>query len=472
MVDESLSARDFGAAFKGFLEQASAGVRDEEPVFARRLREHIGADPATLPIVTQEFAVTDRPNVQAALDAYLEHEGRRGEVRGFMSPYAGFRGASITDLIAQRGSGFFGQSGAGEGPIEYVHVDLGEGRSITCVDSAMVFITSESGPLALLISSGQEQGPFRGKIRLQAMAADRAVAEGFLAELRLEARRRNVYRGRVISLEHEQFGSVAVRFHELHEVVREQIILPEGILERVESHTIGFARHVERLRRAGRHLRRGLLLHGPPGTGKTMTAMYVVGQLPGRTVILLTGGGLGMVGQSVAFARMLAPSMVVLEDVDLVAEERTRQQPGQNAVLFELLNEMDGLTEDADIIFMLTTNRADLLEPALAARPGRIDQAVEIPLPDAGCRRRLFDLYATGLEIEAGGIDRLVDRTRGVSPAFIRELLRKAALFAADESEDGLVVRDRHLDEALHDLVIEGGELTKTILGGASTSSS
>jgi ATP-dependent 26S proteasome regulatory subunit len=203
-----------------------------------------------------------------------------------------------------------------------------------------------------------------------------------------------------------------------------------------------------------------------------MTAMYVVGQLPGRTVILLTGGGLGMVGQSVAFARMLAPSMVVLEDVDLVAEERTRQQPGQNAVLFELLNEMDGLTEDADIIFMLTTNRADLLEPALAARPGRIDQAVEIPLPDAGCRRRLFDLYATGLEIEAGGIDRLVDRTRGVSPAFIRELLRKAALFAADESEDGLVVRDRHLDEALHDLVIEGGELTKMILGGASTSSS
>src|SRR5947207_1686364 len=365
MPDESLSARDFGSAFKGFLEEASAGVPDRQPVFARRLREHIGADPATLPIVTQEFAVTERPNVQVALDAYLGQEGRSGDVVGFISQYAGFRGASITDLVAQRGSGFFGQSEACEGPVEYIHVDLGEGESITCVDSAMVFITDESGPLALLISSSQEQGPFRGKIRLQAMAADRALAERFLAELRLEARRRNVYRGRVISLEQEQYGSVAVRFHELHDVERDQIILPEGVLERVESHTIGFARHVERLRAAGRHLRRGLLLHGPPGTGKTMTAMYVVGRLPGRTVILLTGAGLGMVGQSVAFARMLAPSMVVLEDVDLVAEERTRQHPGQNAVLFELLNEMDGLTEDADIIFMLTTNRADLLEPAL-----------------------------------------------------------------------------------------------------------
>jgi ATP-dependent 26S proteasome regulatory subunit len=198
-----------------------------------------------------------------------------------------------------------------------------------------------------------------------------------------------------------------------------------------------------------------------------MTAMYVVGQLADRTVILLTGGGLGMIEQSVAFARMLEPSLVMLEDVDLVAEERTRQHVNQNAVLFELLNQMDGLTEDADIIFLLTTNRADLLEPALAARPGRIDQAVEIPLPDAACRRRLFERYSEGLQLQVHDVGRLVERTRGVSPAFIRELLRKAALFAADGTDGGIVVRDSHVDDALNDLVIEGGELTKTLLGGS-----
>jgi hypothetical protein len=70
--------------------------------------------------------------------------------------------------------------------------------------------------------------------------------------------------------------------------------------------------------------------------------------------------------------------------------------------------------------------------------------------------------------IERDQIIRVVDRTRGVSAAFIRELLRKAALFAAEEDGAGpLVVREGHLDEALHDLVIEGGELTKTLLGGA-----
>src|SRR4029453_8628066 len=273
-----------------------------------------------------------------------------------------------------------------------------------------------------------------------------------------------VFRGRVISLERRQFGPPNVRFHELPAVERDQIVLSSGVLERVERHTIGFSRHAERLRAAGRHLRRGLLLYGPPGTGKTLTAMYVVARAPERTTILLTGPALGLVEQSVKLARMLEPSLVVLEDVDLVAEQRTEQDVGTNAVLFELLNQMDGLAADADVIFLLTTNRPELLEPALASRPGRIDQAVEIPLPDAGCRRRLFELYARGLVVEVD-LDRLVDRTNGASGAFIRELLRKAALFAADDADD-LAIRDRHVDEALHELVAEGGKLTKSLLGG------
>jgi len=127
---------------------------------------------------------------------------------------------------------------------------------------------------------------------------------------------------------------------------------------------------------------------------------------------------------------------------------------------------MDGLADDADVIFLLTTNRPDLLEPALASRPGRIDQAIEIPLPDAACRRRLLELYAQGLTLDAD-LDRLVERTQGASGAFIRDLLRKAALFAADESEE-LVVRDQQLDEALHDLVFEDATPTESLLGGPS----
>jgi ATP-dependent 26S proteasome regulatory subunit len=151
--------------------------------------------------------------------------------------------------------------------------------------------------------------------------------------------------------------------------------------------------------------------------------------------------------------------------VDLIGTQRHLQTVDANALLFELLNQMDGLAEDADVLFLLTTNRPDILEPALASRPGRIDQAIEIPLPDADCRRRLLALYAQGLTLELTDIDHLVERTAGVSGAFIRELLRKAAVYSAEEVEGPLVIRDAHVHEALTELLVAGGPLTQRLLG-------
>lgn len=178
----------------------------------------------------------------------------------------------------------------------------------------------------------------------------------------------------------------------------------------------------------------------------------------------MTGRGMGLIEQSCTMARLLQPSIVVLEDVDLIAEERTREGACA-ALLFELLNQMDGLSNDADVLFLLTTNRPDILEPALASRPGRIDQAIEIPLPDTECRRRLFELYGGGLTLQLEQLDGFITKTEGASAAFIRELLRKAALFAADRTPDRPVVMDHHVDEALHELVVAGADLTKSLLG-------
>jgi ATP-dependent 26S proteasome regulatory subunit len=196
--------------------------------------------------------------------------------------------------------------------------------------------------------------------------------------------------------------------------------------------------------------------------------MYLVAQMPGRTALLLTGAGMGSIEAACNLARVLAPATVILEDVDLIGTERNQQTVGANALLFELLNQMDGLAEDIDILFVLTTNRPDLLEPALASRPGRIDQAIEIPPPDAECRRRLFTLFGRGLRLEVADWDGLIARTDGVTGAFIRELLRKAAVFAAEDgSGTDLVVGDRHVEEALAELLVAGGPLTQSLLGAA-----
>jgi CIC family chloride channel protein len=267
------------------------------------------------------------------------------------------------------------------------------------------------------------------------------------------------------SISRESYREVSVRFHDLPHTDRDAIVLPETILQVIERNVLGLLRHGEALRRSGRSTRHGLLFHGPPGTGKTLTARYLARTCTEHTVILLTGRQLGLIRESCQMARLLAPSIVILEDIDLVAEERSQNKCP--TVLHELLDEMDGLGTKTDCIFLLTTNRPEILEPALAARPGRIDQAVEFPLPDAACRGRLFALYGKGLDLTGVDQERWVRQTDGVSPAFIEELLRKAALLAAErgETSEPLRLTDADIDQAVKELVFFGGNLTQRLLG-------
>jgi ATP-dependent 26S proteasome regulatory subunit len=250
--------------------------------------------------------------------------------------------------------------------------------------------------------------------------------------------------------------------------------LPAEILSLIERQVVGIAKSREILRAAGQHLKRGILLHGAPGTGKTHTIRYLLGQLQGVTVVILSGNALSAIAQACSIARVLQPAAVIVEDVDLIAEQRG-MHPGQNPLLFQLLNEMDGLGADVDVAFLLTTNRADLLEPALAARPGRVDQAIEIPLPDATARRELIELYRGNLKLEFEDFEPILERTAGVTASFLKELLRRAAMEAVVEhpgAGKNLTVNSHQIQTALDELLNPENQLTRSLLGGVSGSSS
>jgi ATP-dependent 26S proteasome regulatory subunit len=253
-----------------------------------------------------------------------------------------------------------------------------------------------------------------------------------------------------------------VQFHAVPAVERDGVILPADTLERLERHTVGISQVADRLRAAGKHVKRGVLLHGPPGTGKTLSVMYLLHAMAGRTTILLTGRGLGLIEQAMGIGRELAPATFVFEDIDLVAAERTMEF-GSEGVLFELLNQMEGLAEDEDLLFLLTTNRPDVIEPALAARPGRVDLALEIPLPDEDGRRRLLALYGHGMAIDAATADAFVERSAGVSGAFIKELTRQAWLRGALQDRDAPT--GENLLDVLDELLEERSTLTRRLLG-------
>jgi hypothetical protein len=435
----------------------------DEPVLLQRLRAHFGTDPSALPVVEQEFAPYERANLHLALEELLAQPGRQSDLLGVLLLEM-YRAAGLAPLSRAGSARHFDL-----GPVEYADVPLPGDRHLGCVKNGLYLVRDGDRPFAVLLTESPH--PWQSKIAVEVMAPERESAEVFSRQLSRMTRHGKAFRGHTLSLVTDCRGGFSVQFHRLPPITRDELILPEPLLKRIERHTLSFSRHAERLRAARRHLKRGLLLHGPPGTGKTLTAMYLVAQMPGRTVLLLTGAGMGAIETACKLARMLAPATVILEDVDLIGTERNQQTVGANALLFELLNQMDGLADDTDIIFLLTTNRPDVLEPALASRPGRIDQAIEVPPPDAECRRRLLALFGKGLSVQLEDGERVVERTAGVSGAFLRELLRKAAVFAAEE--DGaaeLVVRDRHVEEALGELLVAGGALTQSLLGAARAS--
>lgn len=166
-----------------------------------------------------------------------------------------------------------------------------------------------------------------------------------------------------------------------------------------------------------------------------------------------------------AIARLMQPVIFVIEDADLLAKTRElMRSPQEEAMLNHLLNEMDGLKEDADILFVLSTNKPEALEEALVARPGRIDQLIEFPKPDEGCRRRLMKLYGGALEIKPDIEINMVDRTDGVSASFIKELMRRLAQYSIERDDDGNI-SEADVEQALEEMLFDNNVLNRIILG-------
>jgi hypothetical protein len=468
---------DLSRLGRRFLRQVIGKARAEDaPSLPRALSDHLGPDAASLPVVGESWPTYEHVNLQLALDYWLAAGGRQHTLVGI----TGFQNRmfSLADLaqpLTALNGPFIGSvamSGLPSGPAGETH---------SCVRCGL-YLASEvaASPLAILFMEAPANGrQVGGSIVVEVLSAEPARAQTVLAELRALALSHNIYRGQVLSFDQEMFGMAPpgespLRFLERPELSREELVLPPGLLELVERQVTGIAAHRGRLLASGQHLKRGILLHGPPGTGKTHTVRYLLSRLTDVTIVILSGRALALIGPAASIARSLQPSVVVVEDVDLIAEGRG-MSPGQHPLLFQLLNEMDGLGEDADVAFLLTTNRADMLEPALAARPGRVDQAVEIPLPDADGRLRLIELYRGRLELADIDLDPVVARTEGVTASFIKELLRRAALVAADTAEEEsvgpLTVRSSDLDEALNELLAEKNRLTRSLLGNAAESS-
>jgi len=358
-------------------------------------------------------------------------------------------------------------------PPQYLEIDVGGDKPVKCLRNGLWLCLHGDFPYAVVLSRFREHSPYpmlRVEIAVPAGAEGASLAERCFAELQEAVRAARSYRGKILSFDADagySGQSTPIMVHRLPAVDRDQVILPEQTLRLLDRNVLRFIESRDALRRLGQSTRKGILLYGPPGTGKTHTIRYLASNLPEHTTLIMTAAEVAFLSGYMSLARLLQPALVVIEDVDLIARDREDMGgPCEESLLNRLLNEMDGLKEDADILFVLTTNRPEELESALAGRPGRIDQAIEVPLPDEIGREKLVRLYGKGLPLPAPVVEEAVRRTKGVSAAFIKELMRRIAQ-SAIARDDGASVVSGDIDEALNDMLFAGGRLNVKLLGGA-----
>lgn len=441
------------ALFVGISISASVGNLNTRRLH-RRLRKHFGVTARRLPILSRDVSQFDLPNFEVAVETYAKSTGVTAEC-------IGHNGQRIIPLI---------QAGEGQtATLNYEEVDIGVDERRSFRRNALWLLSPPENPVAIAFGAGGS-----GMMQVQVMAKSQEGASAALKELRRLMSAHNVFREKVLSLEGPKgidteygysAGSVQLQFHDLPRVEPADIVLPTETWQLIERNTLRFFAHADKLRNSKRSLKRGLLLHGSPGTGKSITARSISQMLPGVTTILASGDQLWNIRECCRLAQVLAPTVLILEDVDLIAADR--EKSFQTTALHQLLNEMDLVSRDSAVLFLLTTNRPDAIEPALINRPGRVDQAIELPLPDDDCRRRLFEVYGRGLTWGVKDLPHLIAKTRGASPAFIEELVRKAALIAAEDAQDSdpLQVTDESFATALKEMTLGTGALTRQLLG-------
>jgi len=239
------------------------------------------------------------------------------------------------------------------------------------------------------------------------------------------------------------------------------------------AEVVEFLKYPEKFASVGARIPHGVLLVGPPGTGKTMLAKAVSGEagvpffsISGSEFVeMFVGVGASRVRDLFDQAKRNAPAIVFIDEIDAVGRQRGAGLGGSHdereQTLNQILVEMDGFDTDSNVIVVASTNRPDILDPALL-RPGRFDRRVTLDLPDVKGRRAVLDVHAKGKPLEPSvKLDAIAKQTPGFSGADLANLINEAAILAARRNKKRVGMDE--FNEAV-DRVVAGPERKSRVI--------
>jgi cell division protease FtsH len=238
---------------------------------------------------------------------------------------------------------------------------------------------------------------------------------------------------------------------------------------------VEFLKNAKKFQQLGAKIPKGVLLLGPPGSGKTLLARAIAGEagvpffhISGSDFVeMFVGVGASRVRDLFETARQNRPALIFIDEIDAVGRQRGAGWGGghdeREQTLNQLLVEMDGFDPNAGVILIAATNRPDVLDPALL-RPGRFDRRVIVDAPDLNGRKAILGVHTRGKPIaEEVNLENLARRTPGFSGADLSNLVNEAALLAARRDKTRIEMID--FNDSI-DRVVMGPERRSRIIRG------
>jgi len=318
----------------------------------------------------------------------------------------------LSSLVDYRGV----QTMFGSNPPAFMDVEFAPGMKKSCFYGKVGIPELQGGILAI--------GPHGGGcvLAFEGMAKFQHIAQAWFDEVEATLLRESIYRGRAVMLDWDK---------ELEKTKYSFLSLPETVCPIFDPETenetqvfLRLIRHTERARERGISLRRGVLLAGPYGTGKTLLAHHTAKlALANGWTFFLASNALQL-AKFYEVAQRLQPSVLFLEDVDRAAEEKGGMDVLQNTI--------DGiLSKENEVILVMTTNHPEKL-PAAMRRPGRLDSFIQIGYPSAETACKIVEFYATDLMSEPIDYSALGPLIADQPPASLREVVERAKIFALE----------------------------------------